>query len=297
MRKRIWAQYNKALVQRGSITCYIDKKIMKRIQKFKAKSTGGRPQEFPDALIELLLVVKIQFSLTYRALEGFAKSIFQKAKGWFKIPTYSTVCKRAKALAKVLSKLSTRRPVTVLIDGSGVKVFGEGEWKRKIHGVGRHRKWLKIHIAIDERSQEIVAEALTDCHVGDASMMESLLSAAPKTVKVVKADGAYDRTCARTAIRRARAKALIPPPRNARIKGEDRERDDAVLAIRGLGGDRRARSIWGKLTGYNYRVLVETAFSRYKRLFGDRLFSQTIERQVVENRLKCVMLNKMLRAA
>jgi len=296
MRERTWPQYNKDLVQRGSITFFIEEKTLRSIQNFKAKSAGGRPQKFPSAPIELLLIVKIQFSLSYRSLEGFSRSIFQLMKRWFEIPSYSLVCKRAKDLAHLLPKLSSRRPKIILIDASGIKVFGEGEWKRKIHGVGRPRKWLKMHIAVDEVSQEIVAERLTSSLVADATMVKTLLEAAA-SVKVVKADGAYDRKCARDAVRTRGAELLTPPPRNARINGIDRQRDCAVSSIRGLGGDLCARSLWGKLTGYSSRALVETAFSRYKRLFGCRLFSQTYERQLVENRLKWVMLNKMRAAA
>ena len=296
MQKRIWSQYNKDLVQRGSITFFIEEKTFQKIQNFRGKSTGGRPQEFPLMLIQLLLFVKIQYSLTYRSLEGFAKSTLQKMYGWLEVPSYSLICKRAKELSHSLPKLSSRRPTVVLIDASGIKVFGEGEWKRKIHGVGRPRKWLKIHIAVDETSQEIVAECLTDSSVADATMVDTLLES-KTSVRVVKADGAYDRKCARDAAKKRKACLLAPPPKNARVNGTNQERDNAVLSIRGLGGDLCARSLWGRFTGYSYRALVETAFSRYKRLFGCRLFSKTLERQLVENRLKWVMLNKMRKVA
>lgn len=297
MQKRIWSKYNKELVQRGSVSFFIDDKTLKSLQNYKPKSTGGRPLAFPKALIELLICVKIQFSLSYRALEGFAKSVFQTIKKWFTIPTYSTVCKRVKELASSLPELSTKKPKVVLIDSSGIKVFGEGEWKRKVHGVGRPRKWLKLHIAIDECTQEVVSESLTSCAVGDSTMVEELLEQAGPQVEKVKADGAYDRRTVRNALKDRGIKGVIPPPKNARVMNENDERDTSVLQILGLGGDKVARSLWGKLTGYNFRVLVETAFSRYKRLFGCRLFSQTIDRQQVENRFKWVMLNKMRRSA
>jgi len=149
-----------------------------------------------------------------------------------------------------------------------------------------------MHIAVDEASQEIVASNLTDPLIADATMVESLLEATT-SVKVFKADGAYDRRCVRRAVQTKGASLLTPPQKNARIRGIGQQRDSAVLSIRGLGGDLCARSLWGRLTGYSYRALVETAFSRYKKLFSCRLFSQTYERQVVENRLKWVMLNKM----
>jgi len=297
MRCRIWSQYNKELVQRGSITFFVDEKSLKAIRNFRPKSTGGRPQEFPLVLIQLLLMVKIQFSLPFRGLEGFARSIFQMMNKWFKVPTYSLICKRAKELALFLPKLSLRRPKVVLIDASGIKVFGEGEWKRKIHGIGRPRKWLKMHIAIDETTQEIVAECLTDCRTADSKMVETLLESTQGKAQVVKADGAYDRKCVRDTIQSRGGRLLAPPPKNARVNGIYEDRDHAILSIRGLGDDLQARSLWGKLTGYSTRSLVEAAFSRYKRIFGCRLFSQTFERQLVENRLKWMMLNKMRKKA
>lgn len=101
----------------------------------------------------------------------------------------------------------------------------------------------------------------------------------------------------RSLIKGQGGKALIPPPRHAVCRGIDPGRDRTVLEICGLGGDKIAKSIWGKLTGYSQRALVETTFSRYKKTFGDRLFSKTRERQIVENRLKCVLLNKMIKVA
>ena len=291
---RNWKKYNKQLVQRGSITFLIDPKIFKELKTFKPKSTFGRPLEYPQSLIEILLSVKIQFSLTYRSLEGFAKSVFEKIKKWFRIPTYSTICKRAKELLVILPKLSSKRPKIILLDASGIKVYGEGEWKRKIHGVGRPRKWVKMHIAVDEVTQEVVAESLTESNIADSSMTKNLLDQIPDSIKIVKADGAYDRSSSRNAIREKQAKALIPPPRNAQL-GKDPDRDKALLQIRGFGNDELARSLWGKMSTYSYRSLVETAFSRYKRLFGGKLFSQTTDRQIVENRLKWLILNKMLR--
>lgn len=187
MRELIWAKYNREQVRRGSVTFFIDKKTFQSIKNFKPKSTGGRPREFHQALIEFLLILKIQYTLSYRALEGFARSVFGNK---IKIPTYTTICKRAKQLALSLPKLSSKRAKVVLVDASGVKVFGEGEWKRKIHGVGRPRQWVKLHIAVDEESQEVVAEVLTDSRTADCTMKDSLLDKGPGSIRVVKADGA-----------------------------------------------------------------------------------------------------------
>lgn len=265
--------------------------------KPKTCKKPGRPLEFSDRLIELLLMIKIHYKMPYRMLEGFIRFFLGELTSSVKLPTYSLICKRAKKLAVCLPKLSSRQPSTVIVDATGIKIMGEGEWKTKIHGKGRPRKWIKIHIALDGKTQEIVSEIVTEACVDEGKLFPDLMSQVSNRVKKVLGDGAYDDKKVRSCIKKKGAKALIPPPKNALCHGIDFDRDEAVLIIRGLGGDKIAKSIWGKLTGYSQRALVETAFSRYKKIFGDRFFSKTKERQIVENRLKCLLLNKMVRAA
>jgi hypothetical protein len=291
MRKRNWRQYNKALVQRGSLSFLIDPKCFKQLRPKKRKGPG-RPLAFSDQLILMLLMIKIHFKLPYRMLEGFTKCILNGVE----LPTYSLICKRAIKLHLDLPELSSKRPHTILVDSSGIKVLGEGEWKIKVHGKGRPRKWIKLHLAIDAKTQEIVAELTTEASVGDPTAFPVLFAQVNCKVKEVVADGAYDSGDIRNLIKQQGGKALIPPPKNGVCSGIDLDRDRAVLDIRALGGDKIARSIWGKLTGYSRRVLVETTFSRYKKMFGEKAFSRTHERQIVENRLKCLLLNKMIRA-
>lgn len=294
MRTRNWKKYNKQLIQRGSITFLIDPKLLKRPKRAKK---NGRPLEFSNQLITMLMMVKIHYRLSYRTLEGFVKSLSALQTNTSFLPGYSLICKRAGALRDSLPKLSTRRPSVVILDASGVKIYGEGEWKVKIHGKSKPRKWIKIHIAIDAKTQEIVAEETTECFVKDGKMTERLLNGTRGSLKAVLADGAYDGRESRQSIKKRRAQALIPPPRNARLRGRDENRDNAICIITGLGGGKKAKSVWGKLTGYSKRALVETAFSRMKRLYGDRLFSKKAEKQRVENRLRCVILNKSRRVA
>jgi hypothetical protein len=226
-------------------------------------------------------------------LEGFTKYIL---KG-IELPTYSLICKRASKLHLNLPRLSATRPHTIIIDSSGIKVLGEGEWKVKVHGKGRPRKWIKLHLAIDAKTQEIVAALTTDSAMGDPTAFPVLFAQINRRVKKVVADGAYDSGDIRDLIKKQGGTALIPPPKNGVCNGIDADRDQAVLDIRALGGDKIARSIWGKLTGYSRRALVETTFSRYKKMFGEKAFSRTHERQIVENGLKCFLMNKMIRVA
>ena len=288
MRKRNWQEYNKQLIQRGSITFLID------LASFKCKKIKwfGRPQQFSDPLIMMLMMTKIHYHLTYRALQGFAESISKLGKKTFAVPTYSLICRRAKFLK--LPKLSSCKPQIVALDASGIKIYGEGEWKVKIHGQSKRRKWIKVHIAVDPKTGEIVAQTTTKSNVHDGKVTQNLLDQVHESVGLVLADGAYDGQNSRKAIKNKKAKALIPPPKNARIRGKDPNRDDAIRIIRGLGGDVQARSLWGKLTGYNQRSLVETTFSRMKGLFGSRLFSKTTERQKVENFLRCLISTSLV---
>lgn len=293
MRNRNWSQYNKKLVQRGSITFLIDPKMLPKMKPKKIKGKMGRPIGYTDTLILLLMMLKIQFGLTYRSLQGFAESILVTLLKVC-VPDYTLVCKRAKTLQHMLPKLSTKRPHTVLLDASGLKVYGEGEWKRKIHGVGRPRKWLKLHISVDESTQEIVACTLTESNVSDVRCAEKLVKKSGKKVCCVKGDGAYDSKGFRSFVNSIGAEALIPPPKNGIYKWKNSDRDKAIAIIQAFGGGKEGRSLWGKLSGYSKRALVETAFSRYKRLFGPRMFSKLTENQMVENELKCYLLNKMI---
>jgi hypothetical protein len=238
-------------------------------------------------------MVKVQFKLAYRTLQGFAQSFLTKLLPGRKVPDYTLICKRVQTLGMTLPKLSSRGSRTVILDASGMKVVGEGEWKVKVHGRGRPRKWVKVHLAVDPDTQEIVAEVTTTSQVGDSSMTGTLLDQLKSPAQEVLADGGYDRQEARKTIKAKKGKPVIPPPKNAKYKGVGDERDRAIFEILGLGGDREAKRLWGKLTGYNRRVLVETAFSSLKRLFGDRFFSKTIERQKVESRVRCLLINKM----
>ena len=291
MRKRNWHKYNQDLVKRGSITFFIDLDILEHKPK---KEKRGRPRLFSHPLIQLLLVLKIQYQLSYRALEGFSKSILPLLHATVVLPTYSLICKRASVLEALLPKLSSTRPRVVLIDASGIKVYGEGEWKVKVHGKTKRRKWIKLHIAIDARTQEIIQLEVSHGHRADCCIGVELIKKLPRSTKMVMGDGGYDTKQCREMVKDIGAEELIPPRKNGRITKNLHRRNKAILGIKGLGGDQIAREIWGKLTGYSRRVLVETAFSRIKRLYGERFYSKKSESQRVEGHIKCKMLNQML---
>ena len=160
MRKRNWSEYNRQLIERGSLTFLIDSKLL-RVSKPSRAKVRGRPLVYGLDVIELLAFVKVHFRLAYRALQGFADSFLRRLLPGEKAPHYTLICKRIAQLGKQLPPLPSNRNAVVILDASGMKVYGEGEWKVKIHGRGRPRKWVKVHLAIDAEIQQIVGKAIS----------------------------------------------------------------------------------------------------------------------------------------
>ena len=291
MSNRNWSKYNQSLVNRGKITFFIDRKSLSKDPK---KNKYGRPRQFSLPLIQLLLILKIQYRLTYRSLEGFARSSISFLKSDSPFPTYSLICKRAAELKHLLPQLSSRKSKIILIDATGIKVYGEGEWKVKIHGASKRRQWIKLHAAVDEQTQEIIQFEVTSSGKADCEIGPKIIEKLPNSVETVIGDGGYDTHRCRKAIAKIGAKELIPPRKNSRLSQTLTSRNKALLEIRSLGGDKIARSIWGKVIGYSRRALVETSFSRLKGLYGERFFSKKLEKQQIEGHIKCKMLNQML---
>jgi hypothetical protein len=172
------------------------------------------------------------------------------------LPTYSLICKRASELEALLPKLSRSKAKIILLDATGIKVAGEGEWKVKIHGKAKRRKWIKVHIAVCEKMQEIIGLEITDAHTADCVVGPKLIDQCPNTADAYLADGAFDTEDNRKAIKEKGARALIPPRKNATWRPGVEERNQAISERRGLGLDEIGISLWGKLTGYSRRALL-----------------------------------------
>ena len=187
-KKRNWSQYNRKLVNRGRISFWIDKDLAKN--PFDEQRGKGRPR-FSDAFLIAALCLRCVYSLSLRSLEGFLTDLMLLLGVDSPVPHYTLFSKRMKNLS--LPQLSSRRPMHLLVDASGVKVLGEGEWKVKIHGKSSRRKWIKLHVSIDEKSQEVVAVKVTNSNVSDSAVLEELLDDGPKTAKKLSADGEIGR--------------------------------------------------------------------------------------------------------
>lgn len=292
-----WSEYNKALVNRGSITLWIDEASIKNWFSFEHSGKSGRPKTYSDEAILLLLVLREVYSLPLRALQGFVKSLFQQIGVDLPVPSYTQISRRAQGLHKKLPKLLKKGVRNLVFDSTGLKVYGEGEWKVKIHGKSKRRTWRKFHLGINPTTQDIVLWEMTKNNEGDGAIAKVMLDNVKGKIDAVYGDGAYDGCEFRKKVYSKGGKVIVPPPRNAAYKeanyGWEKKRDLALAEIQGLGGGEEGRQLWKKLTGYHRRSLSETSFSRIKRRFGGHLKARGEGGQRTECACKSLIINKM----
>lgn len=297
-RIRNWAEYNKSLIQRGDITVWFSDDAR---EKWMAKPTGvkGRPQIYSDEAILCALMVKVVYHKPLRALVGFLRSLLLLLGVCLPIPSYTQICRRAARLGQQVKRLSKGRRITdIVIDSSGLKVFGEGEWKVRQHGKSKRRTWRKIHLVVCAHSQEIVLSLLTENNQSDGEAFATMGDELPSTVERGYGDGAYDKAGCYQKFRERGIAPIVPPQRGAVLHDPTEEpwmaeRNDAIRAIAGLGNDDEARAIWKKLMGYHTRSLAETAMYRHKTLFGGNLMARKLDRQNGEVYAKALAMNRM----
>ena len=292
-----WKEYNKSLIQRGSITVWFSDDAIEKWLASKESNKKGRPFIYSNDAILTALLLRSFFHLPLRALQGFMMSLVVLMNIAIPIPYYTQICKRAKLLGQELALLSKKNVKDIVIDSTGLKVYGEGEWKVRKHGYSKRRTWRKLHLAICPDSHDILLEVLTDNSIGDCEIYPDFLAKAPANIQHAYGDGAYDTEGCYEASYLHGLSLIAPPQRNAVFHPDAPQymeaRNNAVLEILGLGGDDDARKLWKKLKDYHRRSLSETAMFRFKRLFGDHLASHRLENQKAEVWAKCLAINRM----
>ncbi len=294
---RNWHEYNQALVNRYNITLWIEKGIAdvwREGDKIIIKRKKGAQLFYSKQAIDCLATLKELFHLTYRGIEGFGQSVFNgMLRLALPIPNYSTIDRRRKGLNVSLPTKSSGK-IHVVFDSSGLKVYGEGEWKVRMHGWSKRRTWKKIHLTINPVNNDIEAMELTDNSVDDAQMVKPMLAQIEKEIMTSAGDGAYDKDKVYAALTKRAQTIAIPPSKNAKIwyhgnrKGTKHPRDENLRRIRVVG-----RRRWKEEINYHQRSLAETGMYRYKIIFGDKLTSRDTKQQEIEAQIKCKILNKM----
>jgi hypothetical protein len=236
-----WPQYNRSLIQRGSINFWFSEDAIRKWNSTSHTGKRGRPEEYSDDAILCALLIRIVYHLPLRALQGFLISLASAMQLSIKIPSYSQICRRSKQLGKALRILSIQRPHDIVFDSTGLKVYGEGEWKVRQHGKSKRRTWRKLHIGMDPDSKEIIVAEITNNSIGsgDGQVGKKLLGQLPRRTKRIFGDGAYDGMEFRKEVERIGAASIIPPPRDAIVHFDttDRaiqQRNDSVREINGL---------------------------------------------------------------
>lgn len=290
---RNWSEYNEMLVNRGRIDVWVEKGILEQwFARTPQKRKRGSQNKYSDKAIELTLQFGQVFHQKLRQTEGLVNTIFQLMNIDLDVPDFSTLSRRGETVTVELPK-EKRGTVTIIVDSSGLKVYGEGEWKVRKHGWGKHRTWRKIHLSMTPDG-EIREEKLTENSVSDEQVFPELIEQ-EENIDTMAGDGAFDKSSVYDACQEKGVGIIaIPPQKNAKIwkhgnlKGKSHPRDVNLRSIR-----KSSRSKWKKDIGYHVRSIGENVFFRWKTIFGDKLNARKMETQATEARIKAVILNKM----
>lgn len=290
-----WPAYNKSLKQRGSITFWFSEEA---ISAWKPEPNGkcGGQQKYSDIAIKTVLSIRLVYKQPLRQVEGFMESIAKIMKLGIDVADYSTLSRRG---SKIDISIPDKNPcdgIVIIIDSTGLKIFGAGEWSENKHGLNKRRQWRKLHLSIDESTLEIVQSSLTSNHVGDPTEALNHINKISEPIIEFIGDGAYDVKGIYTEVEQHnpenKCDVIIPPKKNAVLSKyfpkESTKRDKHLIFIKNHG-----RTAWECKNRYYRRLKVENAMGRYKGIIGSNLRSRTFESQKIEAILGCEILNKM----
>jgi IS5 family transposase len=290
-----WRAYNEALVNRGSLTLWFEDAQIECWHQPERSGYRGSPMRYSEVAIQCGLTIRELFQLPLRSTEGFLRSLVKLLGVPLQVPDYSTLCRRQQTLSVTLPRPVAQAPRHLVVDSTGLKVYGEGEWKVRQHGLGKRRTWRKLHLAVDSQSQEVVAVELTANFVGDAEVLPDLLEQLDpeEALASVAADGAYDTVNAHEAIRKKQGQALIPPRAGAVAWPDDEDGTPHPRTVILRACQDKGEAEWKRNSGYHRRSLAETAMFRIKALFSQKLKNRGFAAQQAETYLRVGALNKM----
>ena len=284
-----WSAYKAALRRRGSLLIWVDREMTWHGSR---DGRPGRPAVFSDAAIQFCLSVKVLFKLPLRQAAGMVATLLKLAGLDWPVPDYSTLCRRQKTVTVRISYRRADGPLNLLVDSTGIKVLGDGEWQARKHGVQGRRQWRLVHLAMDTATSDIRAVKFTPSREGDSPVLPELLDQVPKDepIGTVTADGAYDTRRCHAAIAGRGAVPIIPIRRNGRPWREDGPaavaRNETLRATRHYG-----RAFWKRWTGYHARSRIE-AKMRCLKAFGDRIAARDPDRQTAEVHIRVALMNR-----
>jgi Transposase DDE domain len=296
--KRNWSEYNASLVNRGYLTIFVSKDFARdwyvKYDENTPRKRGGQPK-YTEKAITALLSLRFVFKQPLRSMEGFAKSLVSMMNLDLEVPDYSTLSLKINEMNIRLPLLTKDKAGHVIsLDSTGLKIHGQGEWNRKKHAQKDRRKWVKMHLAIDNESMQILAVESTADDVHDCEVFNQLVDDIPVQVDKILADGAYGTISAYDKCDEQNIE-LVAKPKSSDVVSEDakeqhllnRNKQVAYFQEKGIYA-------WAHKNGYWDRNRVETTMSRFVTTFDDKLASRTVQAQKNEITLKCHILNILM---
>ncbi|QLH34770.1 MAG: IS5 family transposase [Parachlamydiaceae bacterium] len=282
-RIRNWSEYNRTLIERGSISIWIEEKAAKNWFSSYHTCRAGRPTTYSDEAILMMLILREVYKRSLRNLQGFVQSLFRAMNLNIPVPSYSQISRRAKTLHKRVNRLTQgKKACHIIFDSTGLKVNGEGEWKVKVHGKSKRRTWRKFHIGIDAETQDILCCELTGNNKGDAEVVEQMLGKLPCKVKSARGDGAYDASRFRKKVHEKGGVCIVPPPRDAAYKvrqaGKKKEMMPSQQSM-DLAETMKEGDFGRSAVVTMKRSLAEIAMFRIKRMLGGGLKARSMGTQ------------------
>jgi hypothetical protein len=223
-RRRVtnWAEYDAALRQRGSLTVWFSEEAV-ATWRAEPRTTRGGQAHYSALAIRTALTLRAVFRLALRQTEGLIRSILQLLSLDLAVPDHSTLSRRTETL-EVPRPISRTGPVHLLVDSTGLRLCGPGEWLLEKHGTRRRRSWRQLHIGVDASTGQILASELTPHNVDDGSQVEPLLDQIPDPLASLTGDGAYDQAGIYGSVAERHPDAdVIVPPRSTAVLSEDGE--------------------------------------------------------------------------
>ena len=294
-RVRNWAEYEKGVRQRGNITFWFNEEAINQWNAKKLGKPGGQAK-YSDLAIVTTLTLRALFRLPLRQTEGLVSSLVNLMGLHLEIPDHTTLSRRSGKVDVVHSKVNHDQPIHLMVDSTGLKIVGEGEWYSHKHKTSnRNRKWRKLHLGIDSQGY-IVTSKLTKSNQSDLSVIPSLLKKLKTPVAEFTSDGGYDSHRVYQGLEKVGTtdiKIVIPPRQtaipNPSASGAYQQRNLAVERIKEVGLNE-----WKKEVGANKQARVENAIGRFKKITGNQLSSRKFANQEKELEIKINLLNRMI---
>jgi hypothetical protein len=285
-----WPEYDAALTRRGDLTVWFNEEAVAAWHAPATGERGGQPV-YSSLAIETALALRLVFHQPLRQTEGLLRSIAEALQVDIAIPDDTTLSRRGSGVTILPSLVRRDEPLHLLVDSTGLKMYGEGEWLAQQQGLRSRRRWQKLHLGLDAATQEIVAAELTPDDVGDVSVLSELLDQIDGDVASMTADGAHDGEAAYSAVADQHpGAAVVIPPRVTAVSSHttttQRDRHLSTIAEHG-------RIAWQRSSGYSGRSLIETAMYRYKTIIGRRLHARILPSQRTEAKIACNVVSRM----